>query len=129
LSEARKYRLNLSIAHQFIKQIEEPIRDAVFGNLGSIVAFRVGVDDADYLQNVFDPVFSKQDLSNIDNFHAHVKLLIKGKTSNPFIVETVRESEGSHELFRNIVELSRQKYRRDREEVEVEIRENFESIS
>src|SRR3989344_5722881 len=67
LSEARKYRLNLVIAHQFIAQLEEKIRDAVFGNVGSMVVFRVGADDAEFLVKQFDPVFTKTDLINIDN--------------------------------------------------------------
>lgn len=126
LSEARKYRLNLTIAHQFIKQIKEPIRDAVFGNVGSIVAFRVGPDDAEFLKGVYEPTFTKQDLTNIDNFHAHVKLLIDGTTSVPFVLETIKESEGSADLFHQISELSRQTYGRDREEVEAEIRRGLE---
>ena len=87
LSEARKYRLNLVIAHQFIQQLESNIRNAVFGNVGSTIAFRVGADDAEYLENQFRPTFSKSDLMNIDNFNAHVKLLINGKTSKPFSME------------------------------------------
>jgi hypothetical protein len=106
--------------------LQEPIRDAVFGNVGSIIAFRVGTEDAEYMQHIFDPVFSKQDLLNIDNFNAHVKLLIHGKTSNPFAMQTIKESQGSHELFRTITELSRLKYGRDRNEVEEEIRKGFE---
>ncbi len=89
LSEARKYKLNLTIAHQFIKQLEEPIRDAVFGNVGSTIAFRVGADDAEYLENQFLPVFTKEDLMNIDNFNAYVKLLINGQTSRPFNMKLV----------------------------------------
>lgn len=88
LSEARKYRLNLIIAHQFIKQLEENIRDAVFGNVGSMAAFRVGAEDAEFLVEQFEPVFSENDLINIDNFQAHIKLLIGGQTSTPFTIRT-----------------------------------------
>ncbi|MEX2054190.1 MAG: type IV secretory system conjugative DNA transfer family protein [Candidatus Colwellbacteria bacterium] len=93
LSEARKYRLNLTIAHQFIKQLEEKIADSVFGNVGSVIAFRVGADDAEYLEKQFLPVFTKEDLMNIDNFNAYVKLLINGQTSKPFNVKLVRPSD------------------------------------
>lgn len=84
LSEARKYKLNLVIAHQFIQQLEDDIRGAVFGNVGSTVAFRVGADDAEFLKNQFEPIFSQSDLMNIDNFNANMKLLIDGQTSRPF---------------------------------------------
>lgn len=88
LSEARKYKLNLIIAHQFIKQLQDNIRDAVFGNVGSMLAFRVGADDAEFLKNQFEPVFSENDLINIDNFNAHAKLLIDGQTTDPFNIKT-----------------------------------------
>ena len=84
LSEARKYKLNLTIAHQFIKQLDEKIANAVFGNVGSVIAFRVGADDAEYLEKQFLPTFTKEDLMNIDNFNAYVKLLIGGQTTKPF---------------------------------------------
>lgn len=129
LSEARKYRLSLTLAHQFIKQLQEPIRDAVFGNVGSIVGFRVGAEDAEYMKTLFEPEFSQQDLANIDNFNAHVRLLIDGKTSRPFNIETIKESVGNSELFDNIKELSRLTYGRPRDEIEREIREKFEAIS
>lgn len=89
LSEARKYKLNLTIAHQFIKQLDEKITDAVFGNIGSVIAFRVGADDAEYLEKQFLPVFTKEDLMNIDNFNAYVKLLINGQTTKPFNIRLV----------------------------------------
>ena len=84
LSEARKYKLNLIIAYQFIKQLQDDIKNAVFGNVGSILAFRVGAEDAEFLENQFAPQISKSDLINIDNFNANVKLLVHGKTSKPF---------------------------------------------
>jgi hypothetical protein len=126
LSEARKYRLNLTIAHQFIKQLKEPIRDAVFGNAGSLVVFRVGPDDAEYLKHFFDPVFLPQDLVNIDNYNAYVKLLINDKTTKPFNIQTIKEQVGSREMFDYIREQSRATYGRPRELVEEEIRKGFE---
>jgi len=91
LSEARKYRLDLVIAHQFIKQLTDKIRDAVFGNVGSIMSFRIGPDDAEFMKNKFEPVFTAQDLMNIDNLNAHVNLLLRGQTARPFNVKLETE--------------------------------------
>ena len=121
LSEARKYRLDLIIAHQFIKQLKEEIRNAVFGNVGSMVVFRIGADDAEFMKNQFEPVFSQQDLMNIDNFNAHIKLLINNQTTRPFNIRTIKEREGSPEIVQALREMSRLKYGRPREEVEAEI--------
>lgn len=121
LSEARKYRLNLTIAHQFIAQLTEKIRDAVFGNVGGIVVFRVGAQDAEFLVKQFEPVFSENDLLNINNFNAFAKILINGQTSKPFNIRTIAPEKGSEELTEKIKEFSRLKYGRDRQEVEEEI--------
>jgi len=110
LAEARKYRLNLTIANQFIKQLVEKIRDAVFGNVGSIAAFRVGADDAEFLKNQFDPVFSPQDLLNIDNFNCYVKLLINNQTARPFNIKIDPPPEANPEMSSQLKEMSRQKY-------------------
>ena len=75
LSEARKYRLNLTMAHQFIAQLTDKIKDAVFGNVGSMLVFRVGVQDAEFLVKQFEPVFNQNDLMNIDNLNAYAKIL------------------------------------------------------
>lgn len=116
LSEARKYRLSLNIAHQYIAQIQEGgVKEAVFGNVGSIVAFRVGPDDADYLKKQFAPVFNEYDLVNIDNFNAYVKLLIRGKTSQPFNIEIYPPSKPNLDTRRKVEELSRIKYTQPRE--------------
>lgn len=121
LSEARKYRLCLTIVHQFIGQLPEKIRDAVFGNVGSMAIFRVGADDAKYLATQFDPVFSETDLVNIDNFNAYVKLLVGGLTIKPFNIKTFPPTKGNLEMAKIIRDLSRLKYGRPREEVEGEI--------
>lgn len=124
LSEARKYRLNLIIAHQFIKQLKENIRDAVFGNVGSIVAFRINPDDAEFMKNKFEPVFSPQDLVNIDNLNAYVSLLVNGQTTRPFNIRIETElvfGAGSPETAAALKEMSRLKYGRPRDEVEAEI--------
>ncbi|MEK7603773.1 MAG: DUF87 domain-containing protein [Patescibacteria group bacterium] len=110
LAEARKYRLNLTIANQFIKQLADKIRDAVFGNVGSLAAFRVGADDAEFLKNQFDPVFSPQDLMNIDNFNCYVKLLINNQTSRPFNIKIDPPHESDAETAQKIKEFSRIKY-------------------
>ncbi len=127
LSEARKYRLNLIMAHQFIKQLQENIRDAVFGNVGSMAVLRVGADDAEFFKNKFEPVFAPQDLMNIDNFNAYVNLLISNKTTRPFNIQILRPKTGSPEIAHAIKELSRLKYGRDRDEVEREFRQRQEA--
>jgi len=121
LSEARKYRLNLTIAHQFVAQLEEKIRDAVFGNVGTQVVFRVGVQDAEFLVKQFEPVFTQNDLMSIDNFNAYVKLLIYGETSKPFNMRTIPFAHGAKEQIERIKELSRATYGMDRKEVEERI--------
>ncbi|MBI4119458.1 MAG: type IV secretion system DNA-binding domain-containing protein [Parcubacteria group bacterium] len=121
LSEARKYRLNLVIAHQFIAQLADKIRDAVFGNVGSVISFRVGVEDTEILKKQFEPVFSENDLISIDNFNAYVRILTNGQTSRPFNIKLVPPLEGNDEFAEKLRELSRAKYGRDRQEVEEEI--------
>jgi len=121
LSEARKYGLNLTIANQFIAQLTEKIRDAVFGNVGSIVSFRVGAQDAEFLVKQFTPVFNENDLINIDNYNAYAKILINGQTSKPFNIKTILPEPGNCETGEKIKELSQLKYGRDRQEVEEEI--------
>jgi len=121
LSEARKYGLNLTIAHQFIAQLTEKIRDAVFGNVGSVIAFRVGVQDTESLVKQFEPVFNENDLLNIDNFNAYAKILIDGKTSKSFNIKTLLPERGTRETADKIKELSESRFGRDRQEVEEEI--------
>ncbi len=120
LSEARKYRLSLTMAHQFIAQLTEPIRDAVFGNVGSMLVFRVGAQDAEFLVKQFEPVFSESDLIGIDNLNAYAKVLINGETSKPFNLKigTTMWAPGDKEFGEKIKEYSRLKYGADRKEVE-----------
>ena len=110
LAEARKYRLNLIIANQFIKQLVDKIKDAVFGNVGSMAVFRVGADDAEFLKNQFEPVFSPQDLLNIDNFNCYVKLLINNQTARPFNIKIDPPPSSNQELAGKLKEISRLKY-------------------
>jgi cbb3-type cytochrome oxidase subunit 3 len=121
LSEARKYRLNLSITHQFIAQLDEKIRDSVFGNVGSMIAFRVGAQDAEFLIKQFEPIFSQQDLMNIDNFNAYAKILINNQTSKPFNIRMTRYPTPDSNLIQQLKEMSFSKYGRERSEVEKDI--------
>ncbi len=110
LSEARKYRLSLVIAHQFIAQLEDKIRESVFGNVGSLIAMRVGIKDAEELVKQFEPTFTVNDLINIDNRNAYVRLLVNGEPTKPFNIKTLPPIAGNPELGNKIKELSRVKY-------------------
>ncbi len=126
LSEARKYRLELIIAHQYMKQLEDnkgktTVRDAILGNAGTIVAFRMGVEDAEVLQKEFAPVFNAYDLVNVEARTAYVKLLIDNTAAKPFNMMTYPPKAGNKELAAAIKELSRLKYGRPRELVTAEI--------
>lgn len=125
LSEARKYRLNLTIAHQYIGQLvngsDTKIRDAVFGNVGTIACFRVGVEDAEFLSKEFAPVFSSYDLINIELFQAYLKLLINNTPSRPFNISTLKPESGDPSIQIAARKISRLKYGRSRAEVEQEI--------
>jgi len=121
LSEARKYRLNLILAHQYIPQLAEPIKNAVIGNVGTIASFRVGADDAEFLEKQFAPEFSKHDLVNLDNFNAIVKMMINNKISTPFRMQTLLPKKGNYDIINPLKELSRLKYGKPKEIVEEEI--------
>ncbi len=134
LSEARKYRLNLIIAHQFLGQLEQAagaqgagstdLRDAVFGNAGSMVTFRIGVEDAEIMAKEYAPVFNDFDLLNVDRFNAFVKLMISGTASKPFNMATYplpKATPDQQATAKAIRQLSRLKYGRPRSEVEGEI--------
>ena len=126
LSEARKFRLNLCVANQFIGQMEEEVKNAVFGNVGTIISFRIGVTDANYLQHWYTSVFSETDLINVDVYNAYVTTIIGNKPVTPFSVD-MRKDLGqlkkieNKEVAKAIVQLSRLKYGRPRELVEAEI--------
>jgi len=123
LSEARKYRLSLTMAHQFVAQLTDKIKDAVFGNVGSEIVMRVGVQDAEFLVKQFEPVFNQNDLMNVDNFNGFVRLLVNGQTGRPFNIKanTLSWGAGEKELAEKYKEYSRAKYGMDRQEVEDEI--------
>lgn len=126
LSEARKYRLNLIVANQFIGQMEEEVKNAVFGNVGTLVAFRIGVTDANYLQHEYQPTFSETDLINIDKFNAYVKTTVHNEPVKPFSLDLTKDmkrimAEKNPRIAAAIIQLSRLKYGRSRELVEAEI--------
>lgn len=126
LSEARKYHLSLIMAHQYIKQLEKKqdtsIRDAVFGNVGTMMSFKVGADDAEYLAKEYAPVLSEQDVISIANYKAYIKLNINNSTSRPFSLETIYDmSKASQKVGEIITQYSRMKYGRKREFVDQEI--------
>lgn len=125
-SEARKYKLSLTVAHQFIAQLEDDIRDSVFGNVGSISAFRVSSEDAEYLEKQFAPVFSARDLMNVDNLNCYVKMLSSGRPVKPFSMFIPFPPRGEISHIDKVKELSYLKYGKDRELVEAEIMKKYE---
>ncbi|OQA53234.1 MAG: AAA-like domain protein [candidate division WS2 bacterium ADurb.Bin280] len=121
LSEARKYGLSLMVTNQYIAQMPETVANAVFGNVGTLICFRVGAGDAEALQREFVPVFEAGDLTNLDNYNIYIKMAINGVTSTPFSSKTLLPNYPKSENVEGIIEASRQKYSKPREEVEVQI--------
>ncbi|PIZ76844.1 hypothetical protein CO045_02475 [Candidatus Peregrinibacteria bacterium CG_4_9_14_0_2_um_filter_41_14] len=130
LSEARKYRLNLIMAHQYINQLvtnkygnsSTQVRDAVFGNVGTLMSFKVGAEDADYLAKEYAPELSQQDIIGIANYKAYIKLNVKNSTSRPFSLETLYDKTGENPKVAAVIkEYSRIKYGRKLEFVNQEI--------
>ena len=124
LSEARKYRLALILAHQYIGQlvtdVSTKVRDAVFGNVGTMISFRIGADDAEYMEKEFEPEFMTQDLVNLPNHHVYLKLMVEGVTSRPFSAVTLPPIafESDPAVKENIIRASRDRYSSPRAEVE-----------
>lgn len=130
LSEARKYGLDLIIAHQFIGQLEETpeIRDAIFGNVGTMCVNRVGVEDAEFLAKEFAPVFTEYDLVNVERYTFNMKLLIDNQVSRPFNMSPLIAQRPTDDKLSNMIrDLSRYKYGRKRALVEAEIQDRRES--
>ena len=128
LSEARKYRLSLNIAHQYITQLEENIKNAVFGNVGSMAVFRVGTEDATFLEQKFKPQFTAQDITKLDNYNAYISMLVRGQPTKPFNLHTLPPEKGNPDIVDSLKELSYVKYGRDRAEVEAEIMARYKSM-
>jgi CxxC-x17-CxxC domain-containing protein len=122
LSEARKYRLSLVLAHQYITQMEEEVRDAVFGNVGTIVTFRVGAEDAEFLEKELMPEFTANDLVNLAKYNIYLKLMIDGVAGRPFSAETLAPFPKPQESNREkIIKVSRERYSTSRQVVEEKI--------
>ena len=126
LSEARKYRLGLCVANQFIGQVEEEVKNAVFGNVGSMISFRVGTTDASYLSREYTPVFSEEDLLNIERFHVYIKTIVNNEPVPPFSMDLTKDMSKQKEVMNDkiakiITEMSSLKYGRDVRLVETEI--------
>lgn len=126
LSEARKYKLNLIVANQFIGQIDEEVKNAVFGNVGTMVSFRVGVTDANFLQHEFAPTFNDNDLANIEKFHVYIKTIVNNEPVPAFSMSLAKDMDMvkarmNPKLAEMIKQLSRLKYGKDRDIVEQEI--------
>ena len=121
LSEARKYRLNLIIAHQYIEQLGDVVKAAVFGNIGTMVVFRIGADDAEFLEKEFAPIFTETDLVNLPNYHVYLKLMIDGVTSDPFSAVTMPPIGQRNNNRNSIIRVSRERYAQDRVKVEEKI--------
>lgn len=119
LSEARKFNLSLIVAHQYVNQMSEEVRDAIFGNVGTIVAFRVGAEDAELLEKEFAPVFEAQDIVNLGQRDIYLKLMIDGISSNAFAARTMDTFAAPEQSTREkVIEASRRQYGRKREDVE-----------
>lgn len=121
LSEARKYKLSLFLTHQYIHQIDERIRSAIFGNVGTVIAFRVGAEDAAYLAKEFHPEIQADDLIRQERFSMYIKLMIDGATSKTFSAKTIPLQPYTQSYKEYILQHSREKYGMQREVIEKEI--------
>lgn len=123
LSEARKYRLNLIIGHQYVEQLDELVRAAVFGNVGTLMCFRVGAADAEFLATEFAPYFIEEDLVNLTKYDVYMKLMIDGVSSNPFSATTLPPIGGNYSTNNKekVIKVSRERYAKPREIVEDKI--------
>ncbi len=125
LSEARKYKLALTIAHQFLAQVDEKIRDAVFGNVGSMAIFRVGEEDGEFFAKQFAPVFGARDFVNIENYNAYLRLLARGVPQKPFNIKTLPPVVGNPDQIDDLRQLSYLTYGRDRATIEASIKARY----
>lgn len=123
LSEARKYRLNLILANQYVTQIDEVVRDAIFGNAGTLIAFRVGAVDAEFLEKEFEPVFMMNDVVNLPKYNIYLKLMIDGIAGDAFSATTLPpiEMEGLPDNSEKVIKVSRERYALDKADVEDKI--------
>ena len=128
LSEARKYRLSLILANQYLAQLDEAVQAAIFGNVGTIVVFRVGAEDSEFIEKEFLPEFNGNDLVNLAKFQIYVKLMIDGVASRPFSAETLTPPARPKRSFRKaIIEGSRLTFAVPKEKVEERIADEWRS--
>jgi TraM recognition site of TraD and TraG len=128
LSESRKYKLNLTIAHQYIEQMDETVSAAVFGNVGTMIVFRVGATDAEALEKEFAPQFTMEDLVNLGQFQMYLKLMINGLTSAPFSATSMPPIPAQQTTYvKEIIDASREQFASPRAEVEVLIEKFHEA--
>ena len=126
VSEARKYKLGLTMAHQYIEQLPEDIRSAIFGNVGTMISFRVGIDGAELLHKQFSPSFSARDLTQIKNLNAAVRLLADGTPVDPFSM-TIRYVDRGNSARKDYMrEISFNRYARDIKEIEEEMKHTLD---
>lgn len=118
LSEARKYKLSLFLTHQYIEQLHEKIRSAIFGNVGTIISFRIGAEDAEHLAKEFHPVFDEDDFVNLPRYSIYLKLMIDGTTSRPFSADTLPPKLQAQSFKEEAIEFSRKRYGKERKLVE-----------
>ncbi len=121
LSEARKYKLSLFLTHQYIDQLDEKIQSAIFGNVGTLISFRIGANDAQRLSKEFAPVFNESDLVSLPLYSMYIKLMIDGATSKPFSALTIPVKAFTTSFKRKVIRHSRKKFGREKELVEKEI--------
>jgi len=126
LSEARKFGLSLTVANQFVGQMDEEVKNAIFGNVGTLLAFRVGVTDANYLQHEFQPAFTETDLINVERFNAYIKTIVNNEPVPPFSMDLTKDMNKvkalrSSKMAEMVKQLSRLKFARDKNVVEAEI--------
>lgn len=125
LSESRKYNLSLTIAHQYLGQVDEKIRSAVFGNVGSLAVFRVGEEDGEFFEKQFAPTFKAPDFISIENRNAYLKILAHGVPQKPFNIRTLDLAKRNLAQVDDLRQLSYLRYGRDREMVENDIRKKY----
>jgi len=130
LSEARKYKLDLILAHQYLEQLDEKVRSAIFGNVGTIICFRVGAEDAEMFEKEFAPEFSANDLVNLTKYHIYIKLMIEGMSSKAFSAKTLSPFQPQVQSLKDIIiENSRSRFGTPREKVEEKIASELQATA
>ena len=126
-SEARKYMLSLTVAHQYIAQLKDNIRDSVFGNVGNFITFRISSEDAEYMEKMYAPQFTAKDMMNTENLTAYVKMLIKGIPQKAFNIKEPLPPKGNQAIVDTLKQLSYLSYGGDKTEIEAEILKKYKS--